>query len=96
MTLDLKKNPFKGLGSENEPRKFNNCIYKPKNNIQLLVSNEINNLRDQSSLYYLHPKQNGYTLNWDVQRTIYEHLFYDTVRMTRWSVGPWTIQRLSS
>ena len=73
------RNPLTGLGSENEPRKFNNCIYKPKNNVQLLVSNEINNLRDQSSLYYLHPKQNGYTLNWDVQRTIYEHLFYDTV-----------------
>ena len=36
---------------------------------------------NQSSLYYLHPKQNGYTLNWDVQRTIYEHLFYDTVNL---------------
>lgn len=64
-----------------------------------MVSNEINNLRDQSSLYYLHPKQNGYTLNWDVQRTIYEHLFYDTVRIFLprggpWGRGPWTIQRL--
>ena len=89
ISYDSYENPVTGLGSENEPRKFNNCIYKPKNNIQLLVSNEINNLRDQSSLYYLHPKQNGYTLNWDVQRTIYEHLFYDTVRIFLPRGGPW-------
>lgn len=48
-----------------------------KNSGRLLVSDEIGTHRDQSSLFYLNPTQNGYTLNWDVQRTVWEHIFYD-------------------
>ena len=68
-----------GLGVENAPKKFSNYIYSPKNQSRLYVSNEIETCRDKSSLYHLSPKHNGYTINWNVQRTIYEHLFYDTV-----------------
>ena len=60
------QNPCTGLGSENEPRKFNNCIYKPKNNIQLLVANEINNLRDQRNGFDFIPKINLFLIEFSI------------------------------
>ena len=56
-------------------------MYKVKTSSRLFVSNEIETCRNKSSLFYLSPKDNGYTVNWDVQRTIYEHLFYDTLNL---------------
>ena len=70
-----------GRGNENAPVKFPNMIYKIKNSSRLFVSNEIETCRNKSALFYLSPKENGYTVNWDVQRTIYEHIFYDTLNL---------------
>jgi len=63
-----------GRGSDPKPHRFPNYIFRPKHSNRLLVSDEIYGHRDQTSLFYLSPKQNGYTLNWDVQRTVWAQL----------------------
>ena len=83
LILDSGSDTIKiGRGSENAPVKLPNMIYKAKNSSsRLFVSNEIDTCRNKSALFYLSPKENGYTVNWDVQRTIYEHIFYDTLNL---------------
>ena len=39
------------------------------------VANEIDNCRDMSGLFYQLPMQKGFLVNWDTQRTVWEHLF---------------------
>ena len=68
-----------GLNTDGKPAIYPNCIFRPKGTTRLLVSDEIISHRDQSSLFYLYPHQNGYLLNWDVQRTIWDYLFHDKV-----------------
>lgn len=66
-----------GFGTDTGPKLFPNAIYRAKNSSRLLISDEIKSYRDKSSLFYLYPHDNGYTLNWDVQRTVWEHIIHD-------------------
>ena len=82
LILDTGADTIKiGYGNESAPKKFPNMIYKTKNNSRLFVSSEIETCRNKSALFYLSPKENGYTVNWDVQRTIYEHVFYESLNL---------------
>jgi actin-related protein 6 len=71
-----------GFGTDTGPKLFPNAIYRAKNSSRLLISDEIKSYRDKSSLFYLYPHDNGYTLNWDVQRTVWEHIIHDKVKIT--------------
>ena len=53
-----------------------NSIFRAKSERRKnFISNQIDNCKDCSSLFYLLPFQKGYLLNWDVQRQIWDYVF---------------------
>ena len=43
------------------------------------ISNQIDDCKDLSGLYYLLPFQKGYLVNWDIQRQIWDYIFGEDV-----------------
>ena len=39
------------------------------------IGDQIEDCRDLSSLFYMLPHQRGYLVNWDHQKTVWDHLF---------------------
>jgi actin-related protein 6 len=53
-----------------------NCIMKAKSEKRrAFVGDQIEDCRDLSSLFYVLPFQKGYLVNWDHQKTVWDHLF---------------------
>ncbi|XP_030381517.1 actin-related protein 6 [Scaptodrosophila lebanonensis] len=65
-----------GLANEDEPQVIPNCIMKAKSERRrVFVGNQIDECRDTSALYYILCFQRGYLLNWDTQKTVWDHIF---------------------
>lgn len=53
-----------------------NCIMKAKSERRRpFIGDQINDCRDASGLYYILAFQRGYLVNWDVQKTLWDHMF---------------------
>ncbi|XP_059481195.1 actin-related protein 6 [Neocloeon triangulifer] len=65
-----------GLSSETKPKVIPNAIMKAKSERRrLFVGNDIEECRDASGLYYILPFQKGYLVNWDTEKTVWDHAF---------------------
>ncbi|XP_037814811.1 actin-related protein 6 [Lucilia sericata] len=65
-----------GLASHEDPQINLNCIMKAKaERRRAFIGNQIDECRDASGLFYILCFQKGYLLNWDVQKTVWDHLF---------------------
>jgi actin-related protein 6 len=65
-----------GLSTEDKPKVVPNAIMKAKSERRrLFVGNDIDECRDTSSLYYILPFQKGYLINWETEKTIWDHTF---------------------
>jgi len=79
--LDTGANSIKcGSDSDEKPAYFPNSIWRPKTG-RFVVSDEIHKERDTASLFQLSPMRKGYIVNWDVQRTIWEHIIRDKLKI---------------
>ena len=64
-----------GLASRKEPLVMPNAIMKAKSERRRpFIGNQIDECRDASSLFYILGFQKGYLVNWDVQKTVWDHL----------------------
>ncbi|XP_051889667.1 actin-related protein 6 [Pristis pectinata] len=53
-----------------------NCQFRSRTaRLKTFTSNQIDEIKDPSGLYYILPFQKGYLVNWDVQRQVWDHLF---------------------
>jgi actin-related protein 6 len=60
-----------------------NCITRSKTERRRnFISNQLDECKDLSSLYYLLPFQKGYLINWDTQRQIWDHIFTNLLQIT--------------
>ncbi|KAM7350509.1 actin-related protein 6 [Cochliomyia hominivorax] len=65
-----------GLSSHDDPQINLNCIMKAKaERRRAFIGNQIDECRDASGLFYILCFQKGYLLNWDVQKTVWDHFF---------------------
>ncbi|CAD7083399.1 unnamed protein product [Hermetia illucens] len=65
-----------GLASQEAPQLIPNCIMKAKSERRrAFIGDQIKECRDASGLFYLLPFQRGYLLNWDTQKTVWDHIF---------------------
>lgn len=65
-----------GLASHEDPQIVLNCIMKAKaERRRAFIGSQIDECRDASGLFYILCFQKGYLLNWDVQKTVWDHLF---------------------
>ncbi|CAB3360371.1 Hypothetical predicted protein [Cloeon dipterum] len=65
-----------GKTSEEKPKLIPNAIMKAKSERRrLFVGSDIDECRDASGLYYILPFQKGYLINWDTEKTIWDHAF---------------------
>ncbi|XP_012278622.1 actin-related protein 6 [Orussus abietinus] len=64
-----------GLSSD-APKIVPNCIMKAKSERRRpFIGNQIEECRDASGLFYILPFQKGYLINWDIQKTVWDHIF---------------------
>ncbi|XP_058807177.1 actin-related protein 6 isoform X2 [Phymastichus coffea] len=53
-----------------------NCMMKSKSERRRpFTGNQIEECRDMAGLYFMLPFQKGYLINWDVQKTVWDHIF---------------------
>jgi len=65
-----------GFSTQSTPRTIPNCIMKAKSEKRrAFIGDQIEDCRDLSSLYYMLPFQKGFLVNWDHQKTVWDHLF---------------------
>jgi len=65
-----------GYASQTTPRVIPNCIVKAKaEKRRAFIGDQIEDCRELSSLFYMLPFQKGYLVNWDHQKTLWDHLF---------------------
>uniref|UniRef100_A0A1I8NQ06 Actin-related protein 6 n=1 Tax=Stomoxys calcitrans TaxID=35570 RepID=A0A1I8NQ06_STOCA len=65
-----------GLASHDDPQTILNCIMKVKaERRRAFIGNQIHECRDSSGLFYILCFQKGYLLNWDIQKTVWDHIF---------------------
>lgn len=65
-----------GFANQPNPLVVCNSIMKGKaERGKVFIANEIDQCRDMSGLFYQLPLQKGFLVNWDIQRTIWDHLF---------------------
>ena len=65
-----------GYASQNVPLIACNSVMKAKaERGKVFVANDVESCRDMSGLFYQLPLQKGFLVNWDIQRTVWDHLF---------------------
>ncbi|XP_043214148.1 actin-related protein 6-like [Amphibalanus amphitrite] len=65
-----------GLASHKDPLVMPNAIMKAKSERRRpFIGNQIDECRDASGLFYILGFQKGYLVNWDVQKTVWDHVF---------------------
>ncbi|XP_063241280.1 actin-related protein 6 [Bacillus rossius redtenbacheri] len=64
-----------GFTSSSEPRVIPNCIMKAKSERRRpFIADQVEDCRDASGLFYILPFQKGYLVNWDVQKSVWDHI----------------------
>ena len=58
-----------------------NCVAKPKGEKRSYIADEINQVKDISSLNLRRPVDRGYVVNWDLQRDILDHVFKKVLKI---------------
>lgn len=65
-----------GLSTDDSPRVIPNCVMKAKSERRrAFIGDQLKDLKDASGLFYLLPFQKGYLVNWDIQKTVWDHIF---------------------
>nr|UEK51544.1 actin-related protein 6 [Parasacculina yatsui] len=65
-----------GLCSQPEPLVMRNAVMKARHERRhSFVGNQIDRCSNLSSLFYMLAFQRGYLVNWDVQKTVWDHMF---------------------
>ena len=58
-----------------------NCVAKPKGEKRSYIADEINQIKDISSVNLRRPIDRGYVVNWDLQKDILDHLFKKVLKI---------------
>ena len=58
-----------------------NCVAKPKGEKRSYMCEEINTIKDISSLNLRRPIDRGYVVNWDLQKEIWDHIFKKVLKI---------------
>ena len=58
-----------------------NCVAKPKGKKRSYIADEINQIKDISSVNLRRPIDRGYVVNWDLQKDILDHLFKKVLKI---------------
>lgn len=58
-----------------------NCVAKPRGEKRSYVCDEIDNIKDISSLNLRRPVDRGYVVNWDLQKDIWDHVFRKVLKI---------------
>ena len=58
-----------------------NCVAKPKGEKRSYIADEINQIKDISSVNLRRPIDRGYVVNWDLQREIWDHVFAKVLKI---------------
>ncbi|XP_054712753.1 actin-related protein 6-like [Uloborus diversus] len=65
-----------GYSTDDQPRVIPNCITKAKSERRrAFIGNQLDECKDYSALYYSYPFQRGYLVNWDIEKTVWDHIF---------------------
>ncbi|XP_067635950.1 actin-related protein 6 [Eurosta solidaginis] len=65
-----------GLSNQDDPIVVPNCIMKAKaERRRAFIGGQIDECRDASGLFFILCFQKGYLLNWDIQKTVWDHIF---------------------
>ncbi|XP_065165143.1 actin-related protein 6 [Atheta coriaria] len=79
-----------GYSTDKKPLNLPNCIMKAKSERKrVFVSDQIEDCRDLSGLYYMYPHEKGYITKFDIQKNVWDYTFnkypiYDnTVMLTQ-------------
>ncbi|RDD41168.1 Actin-related protein 6 [Trichoplax sp. H2] len=65
-----------GFSNETRPRLMLNSIIKAKSERRTsFISNQINDCKDLSGIFYLLPLQKGFLIDWDLERQIWDYIF---------------------
>ncbi|XP_067915143.1 actin-related protein 6 [Heterodontus francisci] len=76
LVLDNGANTAKIGFSDKRVSVLPNCQFRSRTaRLKTFTSNQIDEIKDPSGLYFILPFQKGYLVNWDVQRQVWDHLF---------------------
>lgn len=69
------------VGQEKPPRVVPNCIVKSGADKKGYLGDQVDSIKDISSLTVRRPIEKGYIINWDAQREIWNHVFKNVLKV---------------
>ncbi|XP_063693426.1 actin-related protein 6-like [Bolinopsis microptera] len=71
-----------GWRSDKSPENLYNWIMRPKDRRRQFVGTQIDGCQDMSNIHITCPFQKGYLLNWTAQKTIWDSIFSDPLKVS--------------